>query len=107
MPKPAKPAPAPPAYFDDAQRAAWDELAEACGRLDSTADRLRAEQAALLLAEMRSAPELFQTARHAQLRLMLADLLPNGRRMQADEPPDLSSIGADLERIARRRARRP
>lgn len=64
-----------PAYFGDAARAAWDEITAGC-ELHGTGDRLRAEQAALLLAELRAGPELFNASKHAQLRALLAELLP-------------------------------
>ena len=75
-----------PAYFNDAARAAWSEITTAC-ELHGTGDRLRAEQAALLLAELRAAPELFNASKHAQLRALLAELLPPAPQpTPADEP---------------------
>mgnify|MGYP000343627921 FL=1 len=83
-----------PGYFGDAARAAWNEIT--AGRdLHGAGDRLRAEQAALLLAEMRAAPELFGASKHAQLRALLGELLPPAPRSKPD--PEAEAM-AELNR---------
>ena len=103
-----------PAYFGDAARAAWDEITAGC-ELHGTGDRLRAEQAALLLAELRAAPELFNASKHAQLRALFGELLPPTPQPTPTPEEELGRALADLaasverkeqEKRAARRAQR-
>ncbi len=93
----------PPPYFDTGARAAWAEIT-GDRALRGTGDRLRAEQAALLLAELRAAPESFGASKHAQLRALLGELLP-----PAAEPDrgasDEAGLGRALNRMAANLAR--
>ncbi len=82
-----------PPYFGDAARAAWDEIIAGLDGLHGTGDRLRCEQASLLLAELRAAPELFNASKHAQLRALLAELLPPAPQPPAEEPPGIDFAG--------------
>lgn len=97
-----------PAYFGDAARAAWDEITAGLDSLHGTGDRLRCEQAALLLAELRAAPELFNASKHAQLRALLAELLPPTPQPPADEPGiDFAGLNRALARgVTRQREER-